>query len=229
MSRSFLLTDDLVDYVLAHSRPPDEVLIDLAEETSAMGGISSMQISHEQGALLELLATVTRARSTIEIGTFTGYSSICLARGMGPEGCLLCCDVSEEWTAVARRYWDRAGLGDQISLRLGPAAETLNALGDETTFDLAFVDADKGGYLQYVDLLHARMTPGSLILVDNTLWSGTVLPAGSDAGAERPEVKTPTDPDTLALIEFNDRVAVDDRFTTVLLPFGDGLTMLAVR
>lgn len=229
MSRSFLLTDDMVDYVVSHSRPPDAVLLDLAAETESMGGISSMQISHEQGALLELLATVTGARSTVEIGTFTGYSSICLARGMGPEGCLLCCDVSEEWTAVARRYWDRAGLLDRISLALGPAAETLAGLHEDTTFDLAFVDADKPGYLQYVDLLHGRMRPGSLILIDNTLWSGTVLPPGSNAGAERPEVKASTDSDTLALVEFNDRVAADDRFTTVLLPFGDGLTMLAVR
>lgn len=229
MSRSFLLTDDLADYVVAHSRPPDGVLRDLAVETQAMGGIASMQISHEQGALLELLATVTGARSAIEIGTFTGYSSICLARGMGPDGRLLCCDVSEEWTAIARRYWERAGLADRIALRLGPAAETLAGVDGDTTFDLAFVDADKTGYLEYVDLLHARMTPGSLIVVDNTLWSGTVLPPGSNAGAERPEVKVADDPDTLALQTFNDTVARDERFTTVLVPVADGITLLAVR
>ena len=229
MSRSFLLTADMTDYVVTRSRRPDDVLMDLAEETTALGDVSGMQISHEQGAFLEVIAAATGARSAIEVGTFTGYSSICLTRGMGPGACILCCDASEEWTDIARRYWIRAGIAEQISLRLGPAAETIASLPVDTAFDLAFIDADKTGYAHYVDLLHPMMRAGGLILIDNTLWSGEVLPPGSDSGAQRPEDHDPVSPDTLALRRFNDAMAADERFITMLLPFGDGLTMLVVR
>ncbi len=229
MSRSFLLTADMTDYVVSRSRRADDVLLDLASETASLGGVAGMQISHEQGAFLEVIAAAVGARSAVEIGTFTGYSSICLTRGMGPDACLLCCDQSEEWTDIARRYWKRAGVSDQISLRLGPAADTIESLPAEPTFDLAFVDADKTGYAHYVDLLHPRMRPNGLILVDNTLWSGEVLPPRSDSGAQRPEDHDPTSPDTLALRQFNDAMASDERFVTMLLPFADGLTMSVLR
>lgn len=217
--RSFLLTPELADYVRAGSEPPDPVAADLLADTAAMAERGEVpptfQIAPEQGTFMQLLTAALGARTAIEIGTFTGYSALCVARGLPDDGSLLCLDVSEEWTAVARRYWERAGLADRIELRLGDAHETLRALPARPTFDLAFVDADKTGYADYVEQLYPRMTPNGLVLLDNTLRGGRVLAPESD--------------DDRAVVELNAALAADPRWETVLLPVADGLTVLRVR
>src|SRR3954471_8154860 len=161
--RSFLLTQELSDYVRAASEPPDDVVRDLIAETATLADRGEVpptfQIAAEQGAFLQLLTRALGVRTAIEIGTFTGYSALCIARGLPEDGSLLCLDRNEEWTAVARRYWERAGLADRIELRLGDALPTLESLPEEPTFDLAFVDADKAAYPAYVEGLYARMRP----------------------------------------------------------------------
>ncbi|WP_346621332.1 O-methyltransferase [Blastococcus montanus] len=217
--RSFLLTPELADYVRASSDPVDEVMADLIRETAEMadrGEVSgTMQIAPEQGVLMRLLTTALGARRAIEIGTFTGFSALCIARGLPEDGSLLCLDRNEQWTAVARRYWERAGVAGRIELRIGDALPTLRSLPAEETFDLAFVDADKTGYAAYVAELHPRMTPNGVVLLDNTLWSGSVLDPGDDSD--------------LALAELNAALATDPRWETVLLPLADGLTLLRKR
>jgi len=215
--KSFQLSSEIHAYLLAHGTPLDDVQRDLIERTAALGPIARMQIAPEQGALLELLVRLAGARSAVEVGTFTGYSALCIARGLGPEGHLLCCDVSEEWTAVARGAWDRAGVADRIELRIAPAAETLSTLPPEPSIDFAFVDADKGGYLDYFEALVPRLRPGGLLAVDNVLWSGRVVDPSAD------------DSDTRAIRTFNDHVAADPRVTTVMLPIADGLTLCQKR
>ena len=212
--RSFLIDDDLNDYLLAHTTAADAVQLSLITATQALGDVSGMQIAVDQGNLLTLLARLVGARRAIEVGTFTGYSSICLARGLAPGGRLLCCDVSESWTAIAREHWARAGLEDRIELRIAPAAETLAALPYDPPIDLAFVDADKEGYPTYIDLLAERLRPGGVIAVDNTLWGGAVADPSVD------------DPTTELLRGLNADLVEDPRFDTVLLPLGDGLTLL---
>jgi caffeoyl-CoA O-methyltransferase len=217
--RSFLLTPELADYVRASSEAPDEVAADLLAETAAMADRGEIpptfQIAPEQGVFMQVLATALGARRAIEIGTFTGFSAMCVARGLPADGSLLCLDVNEQWTTVARRYWERAGLTDRIELRLGDAHETLRAVPAEPTFDLAFVDADKTGYADYVDQLHPRMTDNGVVLLDNTLADGRVLDPQTDN--ER------------AIAELNAALATDPRWETVLLPLSDGLTMLRKR
>jgi caffeoyl-CoA O-methyltransferase len=212
--KSLGVSPEVHAYLVAHGSPPDEVLLALIEETRELGGISMMQIAPEQGAFLTWLSRTLGARRAIEIGTFTGYSSICLARGLPADGNLLCLDVSEEWTGVARRHWQRAGLTDRIELRIGPAAETLRALPTEPTFDLAFIDADKGGYATYFEELLPRMPVGGVILVDNVLWNGAVVDPAAD------------DDNTRAIRAFNDAVAADERVEVVMLPIADGLTLV---
>jgi caffeoyl-CoA O-methyltransferase len=215
--KSLGVSPDLHAYLVAHGSPPDDVLCALIEETRELGGISMMQIAPEQGAFLTWLTRTLGVKRAIEIGTFTGYSSICLARGLPPEGSLLCLDVSEEWTGVARRHWERAGLTDRIELRIGPAAESLRALPAEPTFDLAFIDADKGGYATYFEELLPRMPVGGVILVDNVLWNGAVVDPAAD------------DDNTRAIRAFNDAVAADTRVEVVMLPIADGLTLVRKR
>jgi caffeoyl-CoA O-methyltransferase len=216
--KSSWLPADLHQYVVDHSRPPDEVLVDLAEVTTErLGGMARMQIAPEQGAFLEWLTRLMGATNVVEVGTFTGYSSICLARGLADGGRLLCCDVSEEWTAIAREHWARAGLEDRIELVIAPATETLAALPHDPPIDLAFVDADKEGYPAYVELLTERLRPGGVLAIDNTLWSGNVAD---------PSV---TDDTTRLLRDLNDALVADDRFDTTMLPLGDGLTLLRKR
>ena len=207
------LDDRLYAYLESHRSPDDAVLRALREETEALGAHAGMQISPEQGTLLRLLAAVSGARQAIEIGTFTGYSALSIARGLAPGGRLLCLDVSEEWTSVARRYWAKAGLSERIELRLGPAADSLRALPDEPQFDLAFIDADKRGYLVYWDEVVRRLRPNGLVAVDNVLWSGDVV---------RPEAQ---DADVVAIRAFNERVLADPRVECVMLPVADGLTL----
>lgn len=211
--KSFHLSPEVHEYLVRHGSPPDALQQELIEETRRLGGVSLMQIAPEQGAFMTLLARAIGARRAIEVGTFTGYSALCLARGLGPEGRLLCCDVSEDWTAIARRFWTQAGVADRIELRIGPAAETLAALPREPVFDLAFIDADKGGYPRYYEEILPRLRPGGLILVDNVLWFGRVAdPAANDEA-------------TLQIRAFNEKLAADDRVERVLLPIGDGLTI----
>jgi caffeoyl-CoA O-methyltransferase len=213
-----LLSEELSDYILGHSEPVDEVLLDLAAETEAeFPDRAGMSTAFEVGLFLTMVARLMGARRAIEVGTFTGHSAICLARGLGEGGSLLCCDVSEEWTALARKYWDRASVADRIELRLGPADETLAGLPDDASYDMAFIDANKDGYLTYVDLLHARLRTGGLIAVDNVLWGARVLDSAVD------------DDNTVAIRAFNDAVASDDRWDCQLLPLGDGLTLLRKR
>ena len=144
--KSFLLSSELADYLVAHGTPPDAAQEALIEETAALGAIAGMQIAPEQGAFLTVLTRLTGVRRAIEIGTFTGYSALCIARGLPADGRLVCCDVSEEWTAIGRRAWAAAGVADRIDLRIAPALETLAALPADTSFDLAFSDADKPNY-----------------------------------------------------------------------------------
>ena len=214
------LAPEMAAYVAARTTQPDAVLTALIERTRAeTGGAASMQVSAFQGAVLTLLTRLVGARRALELGTFTGYSSICIARGLAEGGSLLCCDVSEEYTAVAREAWAEAGVDDRIELRIAPALDTLATVAQEPgfePFDLVFIDADKVNYPAYVDAVAPLMRPGGLLLVDNTLWSGRVLePAGDD--------------ETTAVIQaFNDRLAADERFESVILPISDGMTM-AIR
>ncbi|WP_018638186.1 O-methyltransferase [Parafrankia elaeagni] len=213
--KSGFLPPALRGYLVAHGSPPDDILVDLAAETAALGDAGRMQIPAEQGALLTILTAALAPSRAIEIGTFTGYSSLCTARGLPPGGRLLCLDVNDEWTSVARRYWERAGVSDRVELRLGPAAESLAALPEEPTFDLAFIDADKQSYPAYFELLLPRMNTNGLIIVDNVLQSGRVL---DEEDAE-------DSPNVLAIRGFNAALAVDARVQVVVLPVADGLTI----
>ncbi|MEU0489430.1 class I SAM-dependent methyltransferase [Nocardiopsis sp. NPDC006139] len=208
------LTPELYEYLVAQGTPVDGVLADLVEETARLFPESKgMQIGPEQGTFTTLLTRISGARDAVEIGTFTGYSSICLARGLPEDGTLLALDVSDEWTSVARRYWERAGVADRITLRLGPALESLRALPAEPRFDLAFIDADKEGYVDYWEELVPRMRAGGILLADNTLSHGRVVD-GTDTTARVQGIR-----------DFNARLVADDRVTQVLLPIGDGLTL----
>jgi caffeoyl-CoA O-methyltransferase len=215
--KSFFLTKPVHDYLVAHAPPLDDVQRDLIGETEALGGISMMQIAPEQGAFMTLLTRLIGARRAIEVGTFTGYSAISIARGLSDDGTLLCCDVNEEWTAIARKYWERAGVDDKIELRIAPAIETLRSLPAGEQFDLAFIDADKPNYPHYYEEVLARLRRNGVILVDNTLWGGAV----ADSKA--------TDDNTKAIRAFNDAVAADDRVESTILTLGDGLSLLRKR
>jgi caffeoyl-CoA O-methyltransferase len=216
--RALPVTAGLIEYVVDHgSWPVDEVLADLRAETLALGRAAGMQVGPDQGQLLTLLTRIAGARRAVEVGTFTGYSSLCIARGLADDGRLLCCDVSEEWTALARRAWERAGLADRIELRLAPALETLRALPTDIPIDLAFIDADKPGYIGYWDELVTRVRPGGLVLADNVLWSGRIVDDPGD------------DANLAALRAFNDHVAADSRVEVAILPAFDGLTIARKR
>lgn len=212
--KSFFLSLEIQQYLIAHGTPPDDVQRALIAETTALGGISMMQISPEQGAFMTLLTQLVGARNAVEVGTFTGYSALCIARGLPADGHLLCCDVSEEWTSVGPKYWQQAGVADRIELKIAPALETLRALPSDANIDLAFVDADKPNYARYYEELLPRLRPNGVILVDNVLWGGNVI------------TDDPKDENRVAIRAFNDMVAADDRVDTVMLPLGDGLTLI---
>jgi len=191
--RSFFLDEALYRYVLDHTSPADEVQHALAEATTALGPLARMQVARDQAAFLSMLTAALRPHLAVEVGTFTGTSSLAIARALPDGGRLLCCDVSEEWTDVARHHWEAAGVADRIDLVIAPAIETLRGLPANTVVDLAFIDADKTGYLGYYEELVPRLAPHGLIVVDNVLWSGRVLdPAvgdvrhGRPAGVQRP-------------------------------------------
>jgi caffeoyl-CoA O-methyltransferase len=216
--RSFLVTDEVRSYAVDHgSWRPDDVMHRLRSETATLGDVAGMQIGEDQGQMLTMLARLVGARRAIEVGTFTGYSSLCIARGLVDGGSLLCCDVSEEWTAIGQRAWAAAGLADRIDLRIAPALETLRSLPETAEVDLAFIDADKPGYAAYWAELVPRVRPGGLLLADNVLWSGRVVDPSVD------------DANTAALRAFNDLVAADDRVETVVLTAFDGLTIARKR
>ncbi len=216
--KSFHLSPAIHEYIVAHGSPPDEIQRWLIDETkSRVPDRALMQIAPEQGAFMTVLARLLGVRRAVEVGTFTGYSALCIARGLDPDGQLLCCDVSEEWTALAREAWGRAGVADRIDLRIAPAIETLRALPHDEDIDLVFIDADKTSYADYYAELLPRLRPNGVILVDNTLWMGTVIDGSV------------TDDNTNAIRAFNDMVAADDRVDTVLLPISDGLTLVRKR
>lgn len=219
MSRSSIAQPGLADYAADHSQQPDEVLQSLITVTTEkVGGLAMMQIGPDQGAFMSVLVTTLQPKFAVEVGTFTGYSSLCIARGLAPGGRLLCCDISEEWTAIGREHWERAGVADRIDLRIAPGVETLQALPDEQNIDFAFIDADKPGYRSYYEEILQRLAPDGLILIDNTLWSGNVL---ADSGVD--------DENTVALRALNDFLATDDRVTVAQLTIGDGVTMVRRR
>jgi caffeoyl-CoA O-methyltransferase len=212
--RNFAVTDSVRDYAVSHgSWRPDDIVRQLRSETVALGDVAGMQIGDDQGQLLTMMARLVGARRAVEVGTFTGYSSLCIARGLDEGGSLLCCDVSEEWTAIGMRAWERAGLRDRIELRLAPAVQTLRALPAEADIDLVFIDADKPGYAAYWDELVPRVRRGGVLLADNVLWSGEIVD------------EVVTDANVAALRAFNDKVAADDRVEVVVLPAFDGLTI----
>jgi caffeoyl-CoA O-methyltransferase len=216
--KSFNLSPEIHEYLVAHGTPPDDVQRWLINETKTrVGDMALMQIAPEQGAFMTVLTRLLDVHHAVEVGTFTGYSGLCIARGLAPGGRLLCCDVSEEWTGLAREAWDRDGVADRIELRIAPALETLRALPRDEPIDLAFIDADKPNYANYYEELLPRLRTNGVILVDNTLWGGGVIDASR------------TDENTKAIQAFNDTVAADDRVETVLLPISDGLTLLRKR
>ena len=211
------LTEDTHRYLVEHGVRRDPILERLERETEALGGIAQMQVAVEQATFMEILVRAIGARRAIEIGTFTGMSSIAIARGIGAEGRLLCCDVSDEWTGIARRYWQEAGVADRIELRIAPALETIRALPASDRFDFAFVDADKVNYLAYYEELVNRVRPNGLMLFDNVLWGGRVANP------------TETSAETLAIRQVNDRILADDRVDMVMLPLADGVTVARKR
>jgi caffeoyl-CoA O-methyltransferase len=214
--KSIGLSDELHAYLVAHNPPLDPVVSDLLAETqSALPQYATLSIAPEQASFLTFLTRLIGARRAVEIGTFTGMSSLAIARGLSPDGRLICFDISPEFTAIARRYWERAGVADRIELRLGPAAENVLQLPEEPHLDFAFIDADKVNNRTYWEALVPRLRPGGLIVVDNVLYHGTVV--------------APSNPDQTAVAEFNDYVLTDSRVDAVMIPLADGLTIARKR
>jgi caffeoyl-CoA O-methyltransferase len=211
------LDEDLHRYLVEHGSRQDDVLRRLEEETEGLGGISVMQIAPDQGAFMTLLMRAIGARRALELGTFTGYSAICIARGLPADGRLLTCEISEEWADIARRYFREAGVEERIELRLGPALETLRSLPTDERFDFAFIDADKQGYPDYYEEVLARLRPGGLVMIDNVLRGGAVLDPGDDSLENR------------AVSELNDRIASDERVDVAMLGVADGIALALKR
>ena len=220
MAQSTLgLPADLRAYLLKVGVREPDVLRRLRDETESIPQ-HNMQISAEQGALMSMLVEVSGARRCIELGTFTGYSSLAVALALPDDGSILCCDVSEEWTSMARRYWAEAGIEKKVELRIGPALDTLDALladGESGTYDFAFVDADKVSYPHYYERLVELVRPGGLMLWDNVLWGGAVIDPEDDDEA------------TQAIRTINEQLVADERVSIVMVPIGDGLTILRKR
>jgi caffeoyl-CoA O-methyltransferase len=211
--KSIGLSDDLHRYLVHHNGPADPVVTDLIEMTrSVLPDVANLQIAPEQAPFLTFLTRLLGARTAVEVGTFTGLSALSIARGLGPGGHLVCCDVSAEYTAYAKDAWQRAGVADRIELRIGPAAETLAGLPNEPQLDLAFIDADKSSYPVYWAELVPRMRAGGVIVVDNVLRGGRVIAAQAD-------------PETYVIKRFNDLVLADERVESVMIPLADGLTL----
>ena len=213
---TFGLSDDVRRYLLGVSVHEPEILARLREETVRLP-MGMMQITPEQGQLMALLVRLLQARRCLEVGTFTGYSALWVALALPADGRLTACDVSAEWTAIARRYWEEAGVAGKIDLRLAPALETLDSLisqGESGRFDFAFIDADKGNYWKYYERTLRLLRPGGLIAIDNTLWSG------------RPADLDDRDATTSVIRDFNARLYQDRRVHISMLPIGDGVTLV---
>ncbi|HEY4460152.1 MAG TPA: O-methyltransferase [Pseudonocardiaceae bacterium] len=210
--KNVVMNERLYAYLLAQAEPPTTVQQALIERTHALGASAEMQIPHEQAVLLTLLVKITGATSIVEVGTYTGYSTLALASALPPTGRVLTCDVSTEWTAIAQQAWRDAGVADRVDLRIAPAADTLRVMPETPEIDLVFIDADKISYAEYWNLLVPRVRPGGLLLVDNVLYGGEVVAAAPSVNAK-------------AIDAFNDLVRADDRVESVLLPIADGLTL----
>ena len=211
MSQNPHLPGAIYDYMIAHNPPTDPLVDELVSETAAMGPIRTMQVGIEQAALLAFMVRMVRARLVVEVGTFTGLSALAMARALPPDGKLLCCDVDKEYTSVARRYWERAGVAERIDLRIAPAIETLRALPVARSVDLAFVDADKESYILYYEELVPRLKPSGILIADNLFMNGRV-------------VEEDPDPIARASIAFARHIQADPRTETVLVPIGDGFS-----
>ena len=215
-NRTLSIDDRVYDYLLSVSLKESDLLAQLRKETAGIE-FSEMQIAPEQGQFMAMLVKLMGARRALEIGTFTGYSSVVIATALPEDGELVCCDDSEEWTSMARKYWQQAGLEDRINFKLGDASKTLQAMideGREGTFDFIFIDADKQNYPLYYELSLKLLRAGGLIAVDNTLWSGDVADPGND------------EPGTRAIRRFNEMLKQDQRVEISLVTIGDGLTLV---
>jgi predicted O-methyltransferase YrrM len=213
--RNIGLPDNVYEYLVAHSVRDSAIKRRLREETAKLP-LGMMQIGADQGQFMGLLAELIGARRALEIGTFTGYSSLCVAEAMGPQGRMICCDISEEFTSIARRYWREAGVADRIDLRLGPGTETLDKLlaaGEAGKFDFVFIDADKTNYDAYYERALKLVRAGGLIAIDNVLWGGDVANAQEQSD------------ETVAIRRLNDKLAKDDRVTLAMVSIGDGLSL----
>ncbi|GAB3927958.1 class I SAM-dependent methyltransferase [Kribbella albertanoniae] len=208
MGSQVQVTDELHDYMVAHGTPLDEIATELVAETQALGDVSEMLTTADQAGLLTTLTRLTTARRAVEIGTFTGFSALAIARGLPDDGQLICLDASEEWTAIGQKYWERAGVSGKIELRIGDGHELAASL--EGSFDLAFVDADKPGYIDYFEKLVPLIRPNGILLFDNTLAGGRVV------NPDGPEDRK----------EFNAHIAADKRVDVTILGIGDGLTLV---
>jgi caffeoyl-CoA O-methyltransferase len=211
------LDEELHAYLVEHGAREDHVLRRLAAETERLGDIAVMQVAPDQGALITLLVSAIGAGRAIELGTFTGYSAICIARGLPDDGVLVACELNEEWAEVARRWFAEAGVESRIDLRVGPALETLRSLPGDESFDFAFIDADKEGYPEYYEQCLARLRPGGLVMVDNTLAGGRVLDPGPDDASAR------------SIVALNERLAADERVDVAMLGISDGVTLALKR
>ncbi|MDE0236607.1 MAG: class I SAM-dependent methyltransferase [bacterium] len=211
------LSANVHEYLVAHGAGIDPIAQELIDVTAELGPISGMQVAPEQGAFMTMLTRLLDVRFAVEVGTFTGYSALSIARGLPPGGRLLCCDVSDEWVSIGRPFWERAGVAERIEVAIAPAAETLATLPEDPPIDLAFIDADKRSYRIYYEEIVRRLSPKGIILVDNVLWAGRV--ADPDADLEE-------NPDTARIREFNAAVVADPRTTQVMLPISDGLTLI---
>lgn len=215
MAKITALTQDLYRYMIGHRSAEDQVLTDLRRETlRVVSDKAGMMISEEQGILLRMLVAAVAPKLVVEVGTFTGYSALCMAQAMPKGGRVLCCDVSDEWTSVGKPYWRRAGVADRINLRIAPALETIRSLPVNEEVDFAFLDADKCNYVQYFEAIVPKLRTNGLIAADNVLWHNWSMDAHNQ------------DPETVGIREFNEHVLRDDRVETVMLHVGDGLTLI---
>lgn len=215
MAKITPLTQDLYGYMIRNRSPEGPILAELRQETKrATGELAGMMISEEQGVLLRILVGALAPRLAVEVGTFTGYSAACIASALPPNGKLVCCDVSDEWTAVGTPYWKRCGVAEKIDLRIAPALDTLSRLPGALRFDFAFLDADKANYVAYFEAIVPRMRKNGLIAVDNVLWHNWLMHACKQ------------DEETVGIREFNEHVLYDDRVESLMLHVGDGLTLM---
>lgn len=216
--KSIGLGPELLEYVIDRSGGRDPIATELARVTrERLGDLAGMNIEQDQGRLMEMLVRVTGASTVIEVGTFTGMSALFLARGLPAGGRLICFDIDESYVDIGRPFWEQAGVADRIEVRIGAAAESLAATPTEPWIDMAFIDADKGGYAQYLDLVLERLAPRGVVLIDNVLWSGNVIDMSDQSEATR------------HIRAFNDRVAADATLQSVMIGVGDGLTMIRRR